>query len=140
MPHNPPAGDDRPLLLLVASSYWVYRQYILESVSARYRLWLLNPTPATWEDPYIVGHTVVDCLDLEKLTAAAREVARDHDVAGVFCYDEVYIETSAHLSAALGFPALDPGAVARCRDKSATRAALRDAGLPQPASRAVSSL
>lgn len=140
MPHNPPAGDDRPLLLLVASSYWVYRQYILESVSARYRLWLLNPTPATWEDPYIVGHTVVDCLDLEKLTAAAREVARDHDVAGVFCYDEVYIETSAHLSAALGFPALDPGAVARCRDKSAARAALRDAGLPQPASRAVSSL
>ncbi|NEA22260.1 ATP-grasp domain-containing protein [Actinomadura bangladeshensis] len=140
MTHHPQAGDDRPLLLLVASSYWVYRKYILESVSARYRLWLLNPTPATWEDPYIVGHTAVDCLDLEKLTAAARDVARDHDVAGVFCYDEVYIETSAHLSAALGFPVLDPDAVARCRDKSATRTALADAGFPQPASCAVSSL
>lgn len=140
MSYNPSAGDDRPLLLLVASSYWVYRAYILESVSARYRLWLLNPVPATWEDPYIIGHTVVDCLDLEKLTAAAREVARDHDVAGVYCYDEVYIETSAHLSAALGFPVLDPDAVARCRDKSAAREALRDAGLPQPASRAVASL
>lgn len=140
MSHHPQAGDDRPLLLLVASSYWVYRKYILESVSARYRLWLLNPTPTTWEDPYIVGHTVVDCLDLEKLTAAAREVDREHGVAGVFCYDEVYIETSAHLSAALGFPVLDPDAVGRCRDKSATRAALTGAGFPQPASRAVSSL
>ncbi|QKG23680.1 ATP-grasp domain-containing protein [Actinomadura verrucosospora] len=140
MSYDPPAGDERPLLLLVASSYWVYRRYILESVSARYRLWLLNPTPSSWEDPYIIGSTVVDCLDLDKLTDAARAVARDHDVAGVFCYDEVYIETSAHLSAALGFPVLDPGAVARCRDKSATRRALADAGFPQPASRAVSSL
>jgi biotin carboxylase len=140
MSYDPPAGGERPLLLLVASSYWVYREYILESVSRRYRLWLLNPSPASWEEPYIAGHTVVDCLDLEKLTAAARDVARDHEVAGVFCYDEVYIEASAHLSAALGFPVLDPGAVARCRDKSATREALRDAGFPQPASRAVSSL
>jgi biotin carboxylase len=140
MSYDARAGDERPLLLLVASSYWVYRRYILESVSAHYRLWLLNPSPVTWEDPYIVGHTVVDCLDLDKLTAAAREVARDHEVAGVFCYDEVYIETSAHLSAALGFPVLDPDAVARCRDKSATRRALTDAGFPQPASRAVSSL
>ncbi|GGT64173.1 ATP-grasp domain-containing protein [Actinomadura citrea] len=140
MSYDPPAGGERPLLLLVASSYWVYRKYILESVSQRYRLWLLNPSPASWEEPYIDGHTVVDCLDLDKLTAAAREVARDHEVAGVFCYDEVYIETSAHLSAALGFPVLDPGAVARCRDKSATREALRDAGFPQPASRAVASL
>lgn len=140
MSYDPPAGDGRPLLLLVASSYSVYRAYILESVSSLYRLWLLNPSPPTWEDPYITGHTVVDCLDLEKLTAAAREVARDHEVAGVFCYDEVYIETSAHLSAALGFPVLDPDAVARCRDKSAARAALRDAGLPQPASRPVASL
>ncbi|MEV0659838.1 ATP-grasp domain-containing protein [Actinomadura luteofluorescens] len=140
MSYDPPAGGERPLLLLVASSYWVYRRYILESVSQRYRLWLLNPSPASWEEPYIAGHTVVDCLDLDKLTAAARDVARDHEVAGVFCYDEVYIETSAHLSAALGFPVLDPGAVARCRDKSATREALRDAGFPQPASRAVASL
>ncbi|MEV4005296.1 ATP-grasp domain-containing protein [Actinomadura sp. NPDC049753] len=140
MSYDPPAGGERPLLLLVASSYWVYRKYILESVSQRYRLWLLNPAPASWEEPYIAGHTVVDCLDLEKLTAAARDVARDHEVAGVFCYDEVYIETSAHLSAALGLPVLDPGAVARCRDKSATREALRAAGFPQPASRAVASL
>jgi biotin carboxylase len=140
MPHHPPAGDDRPLLLLVASSYRVYRAYILESVSARYRLWLLNGAPPTWEDPYIVGHTVVDCLDLDKLTAAAREVAGHHEVAGVYCYDEVYVETAAHLSAALGFTTFTPDAVARCRDKNATREALREAGLPQPASKAVSSL
>ncbi|WP_131738786.1 ATP-grasp domain-containing protein [Actinomadura roseirufa] len=140
MPFHPTAGDDRPLLILVASSYWVYRAYILESVSARYRLWLLNPTPPTWEDPYIIGHTVVDCLDLDKLIDAALAVTREREVAGVFCYDEVYIETSAHLSAALGFPVLDPDAVARCRDKTATREALTAADLPQPASKAVATL
>jgi biotin carboxylase len=140
MPHRPPADDDRPLLLLVASSYWVYRAYILEAVSARYRLWLLNPAPPTWEDPYIVGHTVVDCLDLDKLTAAARDVAEHHEIAGVYCYDEVYVETAAYLSGALGFTTFTPDAVARCRDKSATRDALRKAGLPQPASKPVSSL
>ncbi|HEY0639340.1 MAG TPA: ATP-grasp domain-containing protein [Pseudonocardiaceae bacterium] len=130
-------ADRRPLLIMVGSSYAANRSYIFESVSTRYRLWLLNPTPPTWEEPFIQAHTVVDCLDGEKLTAAARAVTEDHDVAGVFCYDEAYVEHAAHTSAALGFTTLDPDAVARCRDKSATRAALTAAGLYQPVSRPV---
>ncbi|MEV4256106.1 ATP-grasp domain-containing protein [Spirillospora sp. NPDC049652] len=131
---------DKPLLIVVASSYAAYRSYIFQAVSTRYRLWLLNPTPPTWEQPYIEGHTVVNCLDLEALTAAAAAVAREHKVAGFFCYDEVYIETAAWAGAELGLTTLDPAAVARCRDKTATRQALEKAGIPQPASRPVATL
>lgn len=132
--------DDRPLLIMVGSSYAANRSYIFEAVATRYRLWLMNPTPPTWEDPYIWAATAVDCLDTDKLTAAIREAAETTEVAGVFCYDEAYVEPAAKASAALGFPAWDPDAVARCRDKSATRAAMRAAGLPQPASRPVATL
>ncbi|MFC5180683.1 ATP-grasp domain-containing protein [Actinomadura harenae] len=131
---------DKPLLIVVASSYAAFRSYIFRAVTTRYRLWLLNPTPPTWEQPYIEGHTVVDCLDLDALTAAAAAVAHEHKVAGFFCYDEVYVETAAWAGAALGLTTLDPAAIARCRDKTATRQALEKAGIPQPASQAVASL
>ncbi|MCP2335919.1 ATP-grasp domain-containing protein [Actinomadura rupiterrae] len=131
---------EKPLLIVVASSYAAYRSYIFRTVSSRYRLWLLNPAPPTWELPYIEGCTVVNCLDQDALTEAAAAVAREHKVAGFYCYDEVYIETAAWAGAALGLQTLDPAAVARCRDKTATRQALEKAGIPQPASRPVATL
>jgi len=135
-----PGHDGRPLLIMVGSSYASNRAYIFEAVSARYRLWLMNPTAPTWEFPYIQSSTVVDCLDADKLMAAAAEVCDTHEVAGMFCYDEAFIEPVSRTSTALGFRTWDPAAVARCRDKSATRAAMRTAGLLQPASRAVAAL
>jgi biotin carboxylase len=131
---------DRPLLIMVGSSYAANRSYIFEAISSRYRLWLMNPAAPSWEDAYLHSSTVVDCLDADKLTAAAREVVAGHEVAGVFCYDEAFIEPASQASAALGFTTWDPAAVARCRDKSATRAAVRSAGLFQPASRPVATL
>ena len=55
--------EQKPLLIVVGSSYAPYRSYIFEAISTRYRLWLMNPTPPTWEDPFIQSFTVVDCLD-----------------------------------------------------------------------------
>ena len=61
-------SGERPLLLLIACSYSVYRAYILESVSARYRLWLLNPAPpaseGSWRAP---SETVLD----DRITASS---------------------------------------------------------------------
>lgn len=133
-------AQDKPLLLMVGSAGADFRAYIFESVSRRYRLWLLNATPPTWETPFIESSTLVDCAQRDKLAAAAHDVALEHEVAGVFCYDERFVESAALVSVELGFKTWDPDAVARCRDKSATRAALRDAGLPQPLSTAVSTL
>ncbi len=132
--------DPRPLLLVVGSSYAEFREYIFRSVHAEYRLWLFNPVEPSWETKYITAHTVVNCMDADQLIAAGKEVASSHEVAGVFCYDEAYIEPAAYLSAALGIGTLDPRAVANCRDKSYTREAVRAAGLLQPRSTPVSSL
>ncbi|MGX7829195.1 ATP-grasp domain-containing protein [Actinokineospora sp. 24-640] len=132
--------EDKPLLLLVGSSVRRSREFILQSVTTRYRLWLLQPADVTWEAPYIVGNTVVDNMDAAKLIAAATEVAEQHTVAGVFCYDEGLVWPSAMVSTALGLPGNPPETIAACRDKNATRVALEEAGVPQPVSIGVHNL
>jgi hypothetical protein len=61
---------DKPLLLLIGSSTRRSREFILQSVTNRYRLWLLQPAEVSWEAPYIVGNTVVDNTDAAKLIEA----------------------------------------------------------------------
>lgn len=132
--------DDRPLLLLIGSSSQLSREFILRSVSPRYRLWLLQPADVSWEADYVVGNTVVDNTDVAKLVDAARQVAADQHVTGVFCYDEGLVWPAAFVSEALGLPGNPPAAIAACRDKNATRVALAAAGVAQPASIGVRSL
>ncbi|MEV7558687.1 ATP-grasp domain-containing protein [Streptomyces sp. NPDC089795] len=131
---------EKPLLLLIGSSGQRSREFILRTVSTRYALWLLQPAPVSWEEPYVVGSTTVDNTDPDALTAAARQVAAAHEVAGVFCYDEGLVTPAAHVSRALGLPGNSPESVIACRDKAATRAALETARVPQPASIGVRSL
>ncbi|MFC4584826.1 ATP-grasp domain-containing protein [Sphaerisporangium corydalis] len=134
------APDDRPLLLLIGSSSRLSREFILKSVSTRYRMWLMHPAEVSWEAPYVVGNTVVDNTDAPKLVEAAREVAARHEVTGVFCYDEGLVWPAASVSQALGLPGNPPEVIAACRDKNATRVALEAAGVRQPISIGVSSL
>ncbi|WP_223199092.1 ATP-grasp domain-containing protein [Solihabitans fulvus] len=131
---------ERPLLLLIGSSARRNREFILRSVTRRYRLWLLQPTEVSWEEPYLTGFTMVDNTDQDKLVAAALEVAAAHPVAGVFCYDEGLVWPAAFAAEALGVPGNSPAAIAACRDKATTRAALAAAEVPQPESSAVASL
>jgi biotin carboxylase len=133
-------SPDLPLLLLIGSSAQRSREFVLQSVTAGYRLWLLQPAAVSWEAPYVVGSTAVDNTDARELVAAAREVAERHDVAGVLCYDEGLVWPAASVSVALGLPGSPPEAVAACRDKNATRVALERAGVPQPVSIAVQDL
>jgi biotin carboxylase len=132
--------DDKPMLLLIGSSSQISREFILRSVSRRYDLWILQPAATTWENAYVVGSTQVDNTDPAALLSAARQVAADRRVDGVFCYDEGLIAPAAHVSQALGLPGCTPETIATCRDKHATRAALDRAGVPQPLSHGVRSL
>ena len=134
------AQDSRPLLIVVGSSYMEYREYIFAAARERYRLWLFNPVEPTWAKAYVESYSIVNCMDAAAITAAAREVAAQHEVAGFFCYDEAFIEPAAHASAAMGFHTLDPVAVANCRDKSTTRALVEGTGVRQPKSRPVATL
>ena len=131
---------DTQLLLVVGSGNQHYREYLLESVASRHRLWLLDANEPTWQLRHVVGWSVIDVFDVQGLVAAARAVATTRPVVGVLCYDEALILPAAHVAAALGLPGMAPEAVERCRDKRKTRATLAAAGLPQPRSVAVSSI
>lgn len=138
MDHGPDPG--RALLLVVGSGARRNREFILESVSRRYRLWLLHSHAPSWELPYLAGFSVVDNTDPKLLVEAAREVAATTPVAGVFCYDEGLVWPAAHVTEALGLTGNSAEAIRACRDKKATRVRLTAAGLPQPAAIAVGSL
>jgi biotin carboxylase len=128
---------DKPLIILVTSGFGRYREYLLRQVADAARVWLFTSAAPTWEHPYIVGHTVVDPYDAAAMVAAARSLPA---VDGVLCWDELKMLTSAALAGELGLPGGDPGMIERCRDKHLTRTALAAAGVPQPASRAVTSV
>jgi biotin carboxylase len=134
------ASSNAPVVLVVGSGYRPYREYILRTLSRHFRLWLLNSREATWQLPYIVGASRVDTADPGSMHLAAREICREISVDGVFTYDESQVIFCAKLAEDLGLPGSPPETIRVCRDKAATRAALRAAGIPQPASRAVDSI
>jgi biotin carboxylase len=137
--------DDRPRLLVMATGVGrVYREYLLRSMSTRYRLHLLGGAEPTWERDYVTGWTVAgdprETIDAEELVSAARALAATEPVHGVFTWDEARVLQCATVAAALGLPGGDPAAVRRCRDKHLTREALAAAGVPQPASALVATV
>ncbi|MFC0861737.1 ATP-grasp domain-containing protein [Sphaerimonospora cavernae] len=133
-------ATEKPLIILVSSGYHLYREYLLDLVSGAAEVWLFLSQEPTWEKRYIVGHTVVDTLDVPAMVDAARELAARHRISGVLCWDEVRMVQTAEVQQALGLPGTAPEDVARCRDKHQTRVALEAAGVPQAASVLVSSL
>lgn len=134
------AGGGEAVVLVVGSGMRRYREYLLSSAGQRHKLWLLDAAEPSWQHDYVAGATVVDTRDPAALVRAAREVALHREVSGLICYDELLIESAAHVVAALGLRGMTGEAVARCRDKDSTRATLREAGVLQPRSVAVSSL
>jgi biotin carboxylase len=76
-------------------------------------------------------------FDFKNVAEALTVVERYHaekPLDGVFTYREFAVLTVAHIAAALGLPGNSPAAIERIRNKHLTRAALREAGHPQPAS------
>ncbi|KXK62471.1 ATP-binding protein [Micromonospora rosaria] len=109
-----------------------YREYLLASAAARHRLWLFNPQPPDWQQPYLTGATQVDVLDRDAVLAQARELAANRPVRGVLSWDETLVVNTAHVAAALGLPGATVDGIEACRDKHRTRRLLTAAGLPQP--------
>jgi biotin carboxylase len=131
-------GD--PLLILVSSGGQVYREYLLRSIAARFRVHLFGPEP-TWERDYLDGWSVVDDdADGPRLAEVATAVNRREPVAGVLCWYEGRIHLAAHIAQALGLRNGDPDVIWRLRDKAQTRAALAAAGVAQPRSIPVSTV
>ncbi|WSQ12846.1 ATP-grasp domain-containing protein [Streptomyces sp. NBC_01231] len=100
---------------------------------------LLAEDPARYAGLDATGCLTVTCdtgSDPDVLRAL-REATGGRTVAGTTTTSDFYLEGTARLAAALDLPGHAPQTVAACRDKSLTRTALRDAGVPQPAFAAV---
>ncbi|MFD0271265.1 ATP-grasp domain-containing protein [Streptomyces sp. NPDC127106] len=123
-------------LLLVGAGSQAYREYLLRSVAGEYEIHLLAEREPAWEAPYLAGHTVVDTTDVPAMAAAARGISCE----GVLTWDDTRVVQTAELARLLGMPGSPPEAAMRCRDKWATRDALREAGVPQARSELVTSL
>lgn len=128
---------EHPALLLVGSGDRRYREYLLAALRPHFRLWLLDSVDPTWQTAHVDGVTVTDTRDPSALAQAAGKLAFRPD--GVLTYDESLVTAVAAFAREAGLPGSPPEAVQACRDKAATRSALAEAGVPQPASRPVSS-
>ncbi|UAB93535.1 ATP-grasp domain-containing protein [Dactylosporangium vinaceum] len=128
----------KPLIVLIGTGLQDYRGYLLEEIAPHYRLHLVSPAAPTWETPYLAGSTqVADLGDADALTLAVKEAGA---AAGVLCWDEGFVLPVARVAEALGLPGPGAAAVAACRDKHLTRAALAAAGVGQPPSVLVTSV
>jgi biotin carboxylase len=130
---------DAGVVLVVGSGGRLYREYLMAGAAQRHPLWLLNADPATWQDAYTAGSTVVELLDRDRLIPdeqrlidAAVRIAETQRVVGVFTYDETLVITTARIAERLGLPGLTFEGADRCRNKHRTRATLAAAGVPQP--------
>jgi biotin carboxylase len=130
----------RPLLVLIGTGPRLYREYLLRSISAQYRIHLLTGTEPGWALPYIDSAAVLPGMDPAAVVSAARQVAGLRPVAGVLTWAENHVVDAAAAAAALSLPGPGPAAVLRCRDKLATRSALARCGVPQPRFAAASDL
>ncbi|WNV88330.1 ATP-grasp domain-containing protein [Umezawaea sp. Da 62-37] len=130
-----PTPAERPLLVLIGTGMRPYREYLLRSIGARYRVHLFLSAEPEWEREHIAGWTVLpSTTDGPAMAAAALELHATDPVAGVLCWDEVRIHAAAFVAGALGVRNGDPSVVWRLRDKGQTRAALDAAGVAQPRS------
>ncbi|RKT54859.1 ATP-grasp domain-containing protein [Saccharothrix australiensis] len=127
--------DTRPLLLVVATGMRTYREYLLRSIAAEYRVHLFLSTEPEWEKEYASDWTVLpSTMDGPAMAVAAAELAGREPVAGVLCWDEARIHAAAFVARAVGARNGDPDVVWGLRDKGRTRAALDAAGVAQPRS------
>lgn len=138
------APEERPLLLIIGTGSRDYREYLLGSISTRYRVHLLLGAEPTWELDYVTGWTVLasmgETIDAAEMIAAARAASAGQPLDGVLTWDEARVLQAAKVAAALGLPGGDADAAMRCRDKHLTREALDSAGVPQARSALVASL
>jgi S-sulfo-L-cysteine synthase (3-phospho-L-serine-dependent) len=103
---------------------------------------LLTRDPGRY--PY-AAHDAIDTRvaetgDPAAVLAACTALAAAEGLAGVASSSEYFVSVAAKTAAALGLPAADGDAIARCRAKDAQRAALAAAGVPQPDHRAADTL
>jgi biotin carboxylase len=125
------------VLLVIGSGLRLYREYLVQSASARarqagYGLVLINNLQPTWQQQYFDEIVKVNVFDHELLARTAREIAGRYTIVGVLCWDEPLVMPAAELAAEFSVPGLSIPGVQGCRDKYSARTRLSEGGLLQP--------
>lgn len=95
---------------------------------------LVTSDPARYRGLEATGAEVLRCDTNSDgaLRAALQNRFRREEIAGVTTTSDFYVPAVARLAGWLGLPGNPPQAMAVCRDKSALREVLREAGVRQP--------
>ncbi|MFF3919411.1 acetyl-CoA carboxylase biotin carboxylase subunit family protein [Streptomyces sp. NPDC001852] len=134
---TPLASEDGILLVIGIGSQKdrdsrPYREYLLSAAAQRFTLWLFDSDEPTWQKEYVAGATALNCYDPDAVVQAAKTLAEEHRIIGMFCPDEGTLLSAAHVTEALGVPGMSVDTVLGCRDKKLSRARLTAAGVRQP--------
>ncbi|MFE3742583.1 pyridoxal-phosphate dependent enzyme [Streptomyces sp. NPDC059134] len=124
---------DRPVLVFVESNTTGTGMLALRTATRLgFAPVLLAKDPGRYQglDATRCETVVCDTEDDAAVRAAASAAGRN--LAGTTTTSDFYLAHTARLARALGLPGHADEAAAACRDKSLTRAALRDAGVGQP--------
>ena len=125
--------------LLESNTTGTGREFCARARARGMRPVLLTRDPGRY--PYAaqdrVGTRVLDTRDLTAVLDACAALDADGGLAGIASSSEYFVPDAARAAAALGLPAADGEALARCRAKDLQREALAAGGLPVPAFRAV---
>jgi biotin carboxylase len=117
-------------LLVIGSGEEVYRKYIVQSLSSRHSLALLQEQPISWQAPYIKASAVVDISDYTSVRIAAQHLHRKHRFDGIFTYEENAVELTAMIAEQLQLNFSSVETAQRCRDKRLMRQTWAQAGVP----------
>lgn len=120
----------RPVIMILESGQAEYRQYMLARIANHYDIALVTTRPVTWERPFLIAYEQAAEAGPTAIRAAAVALAKRHPVSGVMTYHEPLVEIASAIAESLGVGRCDPRALARCRDKLASREAFRRAGVP----------
>ncbi|MEU0677217.1 pyridoxal-phosphate dependent enzyme [Streptomyces sp. NPDC006172] len=95
---------------------------------------LLTGDPGRYRGLQATGAEVIRCDTNSDaaLRAALQDRFRREEIAGITTTSDFYVPAAARLARWLGLPGNPPEAVTACRDKSALRTLLEDAGVRQP--------
>ncbi|MCB1058093.1 MAG: ATPase, partial [Acidobacteria bacterium] len=96
----------------------------------------LPPALGQWLDGY---HRITSLLDAAEILEAVRSIDRERSVELVETADESLVLATAEAREALSLPGISAHTARLCRDKTAMKEALRQAGVPCARSTAVSS-
>lgn len=121
------------LALVESNTTGTGRDFALAARRHGLRPILLTRDPARY--PYAaelgLDTRTADTADEEAVLAACHDL-EPGGVRGVTSSSDLFVRTAAAVARRLGLPAPDPGAIALCRDKAASRRRLSEHGVPVP--------